>query len=166
MWTATKTRFDLRRVWPTFDPMPLHLQKLCVGADSVDNHRAWIALRLASMKAAGVKPEQVHTTRTMPKRRDEILDGGSLYWVTRGVMQSRQRILDLRPVTGPDGITRCDIVLDPVLVLTKPRKKRPFQGWRYLQTSDAPLDLTPGSDPDVEAMPAEMRRELAELGLI
>ena len=100
-----------------------------------------------------------------PRRGAELIDTGSLYWVIRGVIQCRQKILDLQAVTGEDGVKRCRIVLDPELVAVEPRPRSAFQGWRYLQGKDAPRDLAAiGGDDD--PMPAEMRRELAELGLL
>ena len=142
--------------------MPLHLLKLCVGADSVADLADWIAECRA---AAGDGPfEQVHRTRQMPKRAPEILDGGSLYWVIRGRILVRQRILDLRAETGTDGLQRCAIVLDPVLVEVVPRQHRPFQGWRYFAAADAPADLAGAGAAD--EMPPEMRAALADLGLL
>lgn len=146
--------------------MALHLQKLCVGAEGIEDLERWIAERLARMEAEGQKPEQIHTTRMMPKRAEELLQGGSLYWVIKGVMLCRQRLLDFRPVVGEDGITRCQIVLEPQLVTTRSRPRRPFQGWRYLEARQAPLDLACGFTQDAPDMPVEMRRELIELGLL
>lgn len=148
-----------------FHFMTMHLQKLCVGADSVESLQAWIDFRRDQAKLQGWTFEQFHTTRSMPKQRDAILEGGSLYWVIKGVMQARQHILDLRPVTGNDGITRCDIVLEPRIILTEMRPKRPFQGWRYLKADEAPADARELAVGEGE-LPAEMRKELAELGLI
>lgn len=145
--------------------MALHLIKLCVGAESVDDHRAWINARLEAQRAAGLPPEQVHTTRMVPRRANEIIGQGSLYWVTKGVVQSRQRIIDIRPFTDAQGIGRCDLVLDPELILTLPQPRRPFQGWRYLKPDDAPHDIKTGSSSE-PAMPAEMQAELAQLGLL
>jgi hypothetical protein len=139
--------------------MPIHLVKLCVGAQSVEDLRGWIADRLAQ---AG---RQVHTTRMMPKRREEILGGGSLFWVIKGELNCRQSILDLLPVVDADGIGRCEIVLDPRVVLVDPRPRGPFQGWRYLEPADAPadLDMREGS-PD--ALPAALQRELRVIGVL
>jgi len=123
-------------------------------------------MRLEQKRQAGLKPEQIHTTRMMPKRVDALLDGGSLYWVTKGVILSRQRILELRPITDNEGVKRCEIVLEPTLVLTRPQPRRPFQGWRYLRDADAPVDLSRGGDGAAEDMPMDMRRDLMELGLI
>jgi hypothetical protein len=106
-----------------------------------------------------------HRTRQMPRRADELKAGGSIYWVIKGVIQVRQRLLDLKEVRGDDGIRRCDLILDPQLVPTRPRPRRAFQGWRYLDGEDAPADLDLRGA-DVEEMPAEMKQELIELGLL
>lgn len=145
--------------------MGLNLIKLCVGADSVDDLRAWIDFRRAEKLEAGESPEHVHTTRMIPKRAEEIVGEGSLYWVIKGRVQCRQRILDIRPFVDNEGVSRCRIVLDPEVVLTRSQPKRPFQGWRYYKPEDAPADLGGGQD-GIEALPAEMRNELADLGLI
>lgn len=145
--------------------MALHLLKLCVGAESVEDHRAWIEARIDALRKAGLPPEQTHTTRMIPKRADEIIGTGSLYWVTKGKVQSRQRIVDIRPFVDAQGISRCDLVLDPELVLTVPQSRRPFQGWRYLKAEDAPRDLSDAAAALAE-MPSEMRAELSELGLL
>lgn len=145
--------------------MTVNLIKLCVGADSVEDLTGWIEMRLADKARRGVAPEQIHVTRTTPRRGDEVLDGGSLYWVIKGIIQCRQSILELRPVTGDDGVPRCGIVLDPRVVLVEPRPRNAFQGWRYLDPKEAPADLE-GSAKGAADMPADMRRELAELGLL
>lgn len=145
--------------------MALHLIKLCVGADSVDDLREWVAQRSLSAIAAGLEPHSTHTTRMVPKRVEELLDGGSLYWVIKGQVSARQKLLDITTFTGGDGIQRCDLVLGPEVIETAPQPKRPFQGWRYLKTEEAPRDLT-GLGDDVTALPEDLRRELAELGLL
>jgi hypothetical protein len=139
--------------------MALHLIKLCVGASSIADLEDWVQSRL---KAAG---EQVHTTRMTPKRRDDILAGGSLYWIIRGELSCRQAILDLRARRGEDGIQRCDIVLDPKVVPVDPRPRGPFQGWRYFEAKDAPPDLGSAGPADAD-LPAELQRELRVIGLI
>lgn len=145
--------------------MPLHLIKLCVGADSVADLEAWIRERLADKKRRGVAPEHIHTTRMMPKRADDLVDGGSLFWVIRGELACRQRLLAVRPMVDRQGIGRCELVLDPNVVLVRPRVFRAFQGWRYLETGDAPPDLR-RSAPGAAKMPEPLRRELRELGLL
>jgi hypothetical protein len=145
--------------------MPLHILKLCVGAESIADLQDWIATRLDEMARNGEVPEQHHTTRMVPKRVDELLDGGSLYWVIKGQIAVRQALLAVRPFTDTDGIGRCHLVLDPTLVQVDPRPHRPFQGWRYLRPVDAPPDFG-NLRADVAAMPEPMRRELREMGLL
>ncbi len=145
--------------------MTLHLIKLCVGIESIAHLCERQAARMAAQKAARRKRELFHRTRQMPRRRDKLLDGGSIYWVIKGVVQVRQRLLDLRAVTGDDGVPRCDLVLDPELVPTRPQPRRAFQGWRYLEPDDAPADLELRGT-DVEKLPPEMRAALIELGLL
>jgi hypothetical protein len=145
--------------------MALHLVKLCVGAESIAEHEAWIRERLATLAALGQTPEQRHTTRMVPKRVAEILDGGSLYWVIKGQIASRQEVVDIRPFTDVDGVSRCHLVLKPEVVPVIPRRMRPFQGWRYLAAHEAPPDLTGGLGEAAE-MPDELRRELRDLGLL
>jgi hypothetical protein len=145
--------------------MPLHLIKLAVGCDSVTDLDDWIKLRLKEKKKKGQKPEHIHTTRMLPKRADELTDGGSLYWVIRGQVACRERIVDIRRTTGKDGIKRCQVVLDGKVVLVEPRPRAAFQGWRYLEDKEAPRDLARAA-PGAARMPEAMRRELQELGLL
>ncbi len=145
--------------------MSLNLIKLCVGCDSVDELRGWIRQRLRDKKARGLPREHVHTTRMVPKRAEELLDGGSLFWVIRGELCCRQSLKDLRVVRGKDGIQRCELVLEPKVVLVQPRPCRPFQGWRYLPGKEAPADLDAAA-PGARMMPEPLRRELRELGLL
>lgn len=144
--------------------MALHLLKLCVGAESIADLVSWIGEREAAALKAGRAFEQTHTTRMVPTRTDELLAGGSLYWVIRGAVSARQRLLDIRPFVDPDGIRRCHLVLEPKVVAVDPRPSRPFQGWRYLKAADAPADLAAES-PD-NALPEAMRRELRDLGVL
>jgi hypothetical protein len=147
----------------------LHLIKLCVGCDSVKDLQDWIKERLKARKGASGsgsrKRERNHTTRMMPKRADEITDGGSLFWVIRGQIMCREHILDIRPFVDKEGIGRCHIVLDCKPVLVEPRPFRAFQGWRYLALKDAPRDLDRAA-PGARDMPEDLRRELRNLGLL
>ena len=145
--------------------MALHLIKLCVGCDSVQDLKDWIKEQLAKKKKSGEKGERFHRTRMVPKRADELTDGGSLYWVIRGEVLCRERILGIRPFVDKDGIGRCRIVLDGKVELVQPRPYRAFQGWRYLADKDAPRDLDDAA-PGARNMPEDMRRELRELGLL
>ena len=145
--------------------MPLHLLKLCVGCDSVEDLEEWIAHRAKEARRKGRKPEHKHTTRMIPKRGEEIIDGGSLYWVIRGNVQVRQRITAIRPFVDGEGIQRCHLVLDQKTVATEWQPRRAFQGWRYLKPEDAPIDLG-AARAGLRALPPELRRNLADLGLL
>ena len=145
--------------------MPLHLIKLCVGCDSVADLEDWIKQKLKEKKRRGQKAEHIHTTRMVPKRAAELTQGGSLFWVIRGQITCRERILAIRPFTDKDGIGRCRVVLDGKLVLVEPRLRSAFQGWRYLEAKEAPRDLARAA-PGAAKMPEQMRRELRELGLL
>jgi hypothetical protein len=124
--------------------MSLNLLKLCVGCDSVEDLEEWIAMRLDQRRRAGEPPEHFHTTRMIPTRAAELVDGGSLYWVIKGSVQCRQRLLEVRPFIDGEGISRCHLMLEPVVVRTDWQPRRAFQGWRYLQQKEAPLDLGKG----------------------
>ena len=145
--------------------MSLHLIKLCVGADSIADLAHFQAARLERQAHDGVAQELAHRTRQMPRRRDEILDGGSLYWVISGQIAVRQGILDLRAVSDDPEGKRCDVVLASRLVPVRPTPRRAFQGWRYLAADAAPADLGdgPGQSADI---PDELRAVLIELGLM
>ncbi|HEX2215174.1 MAG TPA: DUF1489 domain-containing protein [Xanthobacteraceae bacterium] len=145
--------------------MTLHLIKLCVGCDTVKELQDWIRERLRDKKRRGLPAEHVHTTRMAPKRAQELLDGGSLYWVIRGEIACRQRLIGIRPIIDADGIGRCQLVLEPKTIVVHPRSWRAFQGWRYLPAKDAPSDLE-RSAPGSTLMPEPMRRELRALGLL
>ena len=145
--------------------MALHLLKLCVGCDSIRDLEDWIEENRSHHRRLGRDYEQTHTTRMVPKRMDALVGDGSLYWVIRGQIACRQRLLCVRPFTDGDGIGRCRLVLEPVVIAVAPRPCRPFQGWRYLADADAPGDLAHAGG-DVSAMPEGLRRELADLGLL
>jgi len=145
--------------------MALNLIKLCVGCDSVEDLEEWIAFRLDEKRRAGEPVEQYHTTRMVPKRVEELLGGGSLYWVIKGSVQCRQSLTDIRPFVDAEGIQRCHLVLDPTVVRTDWQPRRAFQGWRYLAAEEAPADVKPDDDA-IAAMPPKLRQELAELGLL
>jgi hypothetical protein len=145
--------------------MALNILKLCVGCDSIEDLEEWIALRVKEARRAGRRPEHKHTTRMVPKRVAEILDGGSLYWVIRGNVQVRQLITDIRPFVDGEGIGRCHLVLGANTVPTEWQPRRAFQGWRYLKPEDAPRDLG-DARAGMRQLPPELRRDLADLGLL
>jgi hypothetical protein len=138
--------------------MTLHIIKLCVGVSEVPELVDWQEKRLRQTKRV------YHVTRMQPKRAAEVLDGGSLYWIIRGLTTVRQRIIAIEPFRDDDGIDRCKLVFDPALVLVKPQPRRAFQGWRYLEPADAPPDLRRGKGSS--DLPPKLRAELAELGLL
>ncbi|GGG82993.1 lysophospholipase [Salipiger pallidus] len=138
-----------------------HLIKLSVGTESIESLVAWQASR-AAQTSDGLPR---HVTRMYPKREEEILAGGSIYWVFQGLIQCRQRILRLERITGEDGIDRCAMVLDPEIRRVAPAPRRPFQGWRYLAPSDAPPDMKAGRK-DEEPLPAALAGALAEIGVL
>lgn len=143
--------------------MALHLIKLCVGCDSIAELADWQSLRRKQLRAKKKTPELVHITRMTPKRSAELLDGGSLYWVIKGHIAARQKLLGFREVRK-NGIPHCGLVYDEELIPVSPRPRRPFQGWRYLEAADAPPDLARtrgGKD-----LPEHLQRELAALGLL
>ena len=144
--------------------MTVHLIKLCVGAEDIADLATWQKARLAEKKKLKQPQVLAHVTRMTPKRADELLAGGSLYWVMKGVIRCRQKLIGIEPFTDKEGIGRCRLVLDNEIVPTRRRERRPFQGWRYLAAADAPSDVKKG-DPE-EDMPDEMRKELEELGLL
>ncbi|WP_306755331.1 DUF1489 family protein [Paracoccus actinidiae] len=135
----------------------LHLMKLCVGAEGPDDLVHW-QRRFGDGHA-------VHVTRMWPKREGELLAGGSIFWVFKGVMLARQRIVRLDEHRHDDGIRRCALILDRELVPVTAVPRRPFQGWRYLHAQDAPADMVRGREGDV-ALPPQMAAALAEMGLV
>ena len=145
--------------------MPLHLLKLCVGADSVDDLRTWTAAR-AKARLAGVHAQfSAHVTRMTPARGAELLDGGSLYWVIKGQISARQKLIGLETFVDSEGIKRCALQLDDGIVNLRPRPCRAFQGWRYLKDEDAPPDLD-AAGAGLADMPEDLRRQLSDLGLL
>ncbi|MBO9396347.1 DUF1489 domain-containing protein [Shimia sp. R9_2] len=139
----------------------VHLVKLSVGSETPETLAAWQEAN-AHRFPDGLPR---HVTRMWPKREAEILNGGSIYWVIKGAIQCRQKIIRLDEVIGSDGIRRCAIVLDPQVHLTQAALKRPFQGWRYLKPEDAPADLPEGREND-DVLPDDLNRALAEIGVL
>lgn len=139
--------------------MALHLRKLCVGVESVEQLEQFQARRLKRNSALR------HDTRMMPRRREEILDGGSLYWVIKGLILVRQPIVDITAEVDAEGRGFARLHLGPELVRVAPRGHRPFQGWRYLEAADAPADLAEEAA-EGEGLPAEMQAELRSLGIL
>lgn len=139
----------------------LHLTKLAVGVRDIEHIRALQAERAES------NPPLRHRTRNAPRRREEVLDGGSIYWVINGSMLARQRILDIIEDQRADNSACTGLVLDPEVVPLVGRPTKPFQGWRYLQPNDAPPDMPAmGPASGIDALPLPLRQELRALCLI
>jgi len=146
--------------------MALHIIKLSVGTTSIEDLADWQRERLAAQKRSGEPPRLFHRTGQGPKRRAEVLDGGSIYWVIKGVISVRQKLIGFGEGTKDDGTPCCLLLFDRKLVPVRPTPRRPFQGWRYLGAEDAPPDLQAGARDTVSEMPHAMRKELAGLGLL
>lgn len=142
--------------------MTVHLIKLSVGPESLADLVQWQTERLKSQKRKP-KPELMHITRQTPKRAEELLAGGSIYWVIKNMIVARQKLLELRPLSI-DAIPHCGLVYDKDMITVQMRPRRPFQGWRYLDAVDAPSDR--GLYGSTQDMPDDMQRELAALGLL
>ena len=143
--------------------MALHLIKISVGAEDIADLANWQRERREH------HGRLFHTTRMMPRRTEEILDGGSIYWIIKGLVRVRQQVTGIERGLRDDGTPTTLLVLDPLLVRTWPQPWRIFQGWRYLEPAAAPRDLeaaTGAAGGDVAEMPPEMLAELRELGLI
>ena len=138
----------------------VHLIKLSVGSESVEQMQGWQRHR-SNQRVNG---SYYHLTRMWPKRAEELLDGGSIYWVIQGVVLARQRITALEEMKGADGVRRCALFLDPEIIRTEAMTKRPFQGWRYLKPEDAPRDLAPGRTAS-DALPPSLEAALSEIGV-
>jgi hypothetical protein len=135
--------------------MALHMIKLCVGADTIEDLIEW--------RRSHVAPGDpwILRTRQTPKRAVEMIDGGSVYRVFKGVILCRQRILDV--ATVGEGVTaRCEVTLSEEVVRVAPAPRRAFQGWRYLEPKDAPPDLPGDGLGDV---PPDLARRLMEAGV-
>jgi len=138
-----------------------HLIKLCVGAERVEDLLDW----QASARAKGPDGLPRHVTRMWPKRAEEALNGGSLYWVFKGLVLCRQPIVRFDEVDRGDGIQRCGIVLHPDVTRVAATPRRPFQGWRYLNPADAPPDLRVGRAEE-DTLPPALQSALADIGVL
>ena len=138
--------------------MALHMIKLCVGVDNVEDLAEWQDKRMKELVKKGKPPNPFHDTRMMPKRAEEMLAGGSIYWVIKNHIIVRQKLVGFEQVKDKEGKAMCRVHLDPELVRTKSRTKRPFQGWRYLEPGDAPADVD-GKGP---ALSADLEQALKE----
>ena len=142
--------------------MPLHLIKLAVGVHDLAHLKSLQAQR---RKQRGMAPRAPHWvyTRNTPKRAADLLDGGSLYWIIKGVMRCRQQLVGFEEDIDDEGRKYCRIKVKRAIVATAPVAFKPFQGWRYMEDKRAPPDLSRGDTAD---MPADMAAELKRLGLL
>ena len=145
--------------------MHLNLVKLAVGCESVKELRGWVAERMKQAKRKGLPRHHIHVTRMTPKRDEELLAGGSLYWVIKGEIAARETLIGIEPFRDSDGIGRCRLIMQPRVVAVRPRPMRPCQGWRYLPAADAPPDLGSNAASGA-AMSEPLRRELRDRGLL
>ncbi len=146
--------------------MTVHIVKLSVGTDGIEDLARWQKLRLKETARQFGEAKLFHTTRMVPKRQADVLDNGSIYWVIRGAIQVRQRVIGFEDAQRADGAACCRILLEPTLVPVRITPRRAFQGWRYLDVDDAPPDLAGTIADNLAAMPPKMRRDLAELCLL
>ncbi|MAF49737.1 MAG: DUF1489 domain-containing protein [Rhodospirillales bacterium] len=144
--------------------MTVHLLRMAVRVESIGQLRSIQAERL-KQSAKGRKKRLFTHTRNVPRRSEELLDGGSIYWVVRRYIRVRQKIIGVEQGTNSEGRKYCAIELDPELVMVEPRRQKAFQGWRYFRTRDVPKDLEQ-TVAETEELPAELADELRDLGLI
>lgn len=145
--------------------MTVHLIKMAVGVDSLEDLQDYQRRAAAPSAAAGGRPVCRHRTRHAPRREAELLDGGSLYWVIRRQIAARQAILGFEPLEI-EGQTHCIILLDPDVVPVMPQPRRPHQGWRYLEDADVPADLNGENASGLADLPPALLKELQSLCLI
>ncbi len=148
--------------------MTVHLLKMAVGIDSVDHLATVQSQRLERASAPGGTGDLRHFTRHAPRRADQVISGGSMFWIIKGYVRVRQNILGIERVEGHDGHEgrkRCALILDPELVKTELSPHKPLQGWRYFDPAGAPPDMTL-SAPVESSIPPDMAAELRELGLL
>lgn len=138
----------------------MHLQKLSVGSESIETLADWQESVAARRAAADLPAIHEHVTRMFPKQKEELLDGGSIYWVIKGLIQCRNKIVGLEETTK-NGVRHCSIQMEPGPIPVIPTPKRPFQGWRYLRADAAPEDITAMNAAN---LPPELREKLVNLG--
>ena len=140
----------------------MHLQKLSVGSESIASLQDWQDIVVSRRAARGLSAHHEHVTRMFPKQAEALIDGGSIYWVIKGLIQCRNEIAALEQVSTSDGRKACSILMVPKLIPVVPTPKRPFQGWRYLKPADTPADIIVGAGAD--SLPPELAAKLAKLG--
>ena len=145
---------------------PVNIVKLAVGIQSVEE-LALIQRRFLNQPEVDANRGFYHSTKLMPKKHEAIVKSGSLYWVIKGVICARQKILSITKQEDPDGIKRCKIFLDNSIIKTAPVRKKPFQGWRYLKKNRTPADITdPVTTTFDDDIPLKVQQQLLEVGLL
>ena len=142
--------------------MTIHMVKLAVGAETVDDMRDWQSRQMQFRPRQGRPARPACQTRMTPKQVDDLIAGGSLYWVIKGMVLMRNTILGVETLTDREGRAYCEIDLDPGIVLVEPTPRKAFQGWRYLKPEEAPVDLDSTAAAD---LPVRLARELREAGV-
>ena len=140
--------------------MTVHLKKLCVGAKDVRDLFDRQNIIRDRYK------ETIHITRMFPKQHKDLISGGSIYWIFKGYIRARQNIIDIKKFIGIDKVKRCKILLSDEIMLTIPKKSRPFQGWRYLKNEDKPKDDILFNQDKLDNSNADLIAELSKLGLV
>ena len=145
---------------------PVNIVKLAVGVKSVEE-LALIQRRFLNQSKTQTSKGFYHSTKLMPKKHEAIVESGSLYWVIKGVICARQKIVEIIKKEDPDGVKRCRIYLENSIIKTTPIRKRPFQGWRYLKKNRTPADIVdPVTATFDEDIPLEVQQQLLEVGLL
>jgi hypothetical protein len=145
--------------------MTVHLVKMAVGIESFDHLKSVQADRLRTAMQSEGNGVLRHLTRNTPRRSEEVLDGGSIYWIIKGYIRAHQKITGFGEAMGRNGRPRCALLLDPELVRTELLPHKPIQGWRYMEPAAAPEDLT-SKAMEKTSLPEEMAAELRALGLL
>lgn len=155
--------------------MTVHLLLPCVGIASIEQLEEEVAEEIAQARRQRRDPVCRHHTRNFPRRAEELLDGGSIYWIIKGHICCRQPIRGLERIDDPESLKRCRILFGPEIVRTYLFPHDAMQGWRYLEAKDAPPDLALGGKRaakgrkkggEAEEMPPELVAELRSLGLL
>ena len=144
----------------------VNIVKLAVGIQSVEE-LALIQRQFLNQPGIHANGGFYHSTKLMPKKHEAIVKSGSLYWVIKGVICARQKILSITKQEDADGIKRCKIFLDNSIIKTAPVRKKPFQGWRYLKKNRTPADITdPVTTTFDDDIPLKVQQQLLEVGLL
>src|SRR5690606_41336064 len=108
--------------------MPLSMTKVAYEAKSLDEILDWFS---------GDEPEKRLTTRYLPKRHAEMIDG-SLYWIHQHALVGRSPILGFEQRDD----VRWWIVLEIRLILVQPRARRYPHVLTHLDVADRPASTS------------------------